>query len=150
MISNILVATDGSEVASKAVEFAIGLAKQLGKGVILLSVVDKGLLVSPSVPEGVTPTRIEEPTEDFLRQAAETCLEESEKLCRTNGVQSKKVIRAGDPAQEIIREAEKSKADLIVMGSHGKSALSAALLGSVTSGVIYDKHTRIPALVVRR
>ncbi len=149
MISTILVATDGSEVARKALSFAIDLAKQIGAKLILLSVADEGLLVSPSVPEQVTPTHIEEPREDFLRQVAETCLGEGEKLCRENEVQSKKIIRVGDPIEEIIKEAEDSKADLIVMGSHGKSALRAALIGSVTVGVIH-KDTRIPVLVVRR
>ncbi len=149
MISTILVATDGSEVARKAVEFAIGLAKQIGAMLKLLSVADKGLFLSPSVPEEVTPTHIQEPTEDFLKQVAEKCLEEGEKLADENGVQSEKVIRVGDPVEEIIKEAEGSKADLVVMGSHGKTALKAAMIGSVTIGVIH-KDTRIPVLVVRR
>ena len=68
---------------------------------------------------------------------------------RKKGVQSKKVIRAGHPVEEIIEEAEKSKADLIVMGSHGKSAVKAAVLGSVTYGVIH-KETKAPVLIVRR
>ncbi len=150
MISKILVATDGSEVAVKAVKFGIDLAKQLGAEIILLSVVEKGPPLSPPIPGEVTPTSIEEPPEDFLKEAAELSLEEGKKLGDTKGVQLKKVIRAGDPVEEIIKEAEESKAKLIVMGSHGKSALGAALLGSVTNGVIYNKDTQIPALVVRR
>jgi nucleotide-binding universal stress UspA family protein len=55
----------------------------------------------------------------------------------------------GHPVEEIIKEAEKSKMDLIVIGSHGKSAIKAAVLGSVTFGVIH-KETKIPVLVVRR
>jgi nucleotide-binding universal stress UspA family protein len=51
--------------------------------------------------------------------------------------------------EEIIREAEESKVDLIVLGSHGKSALKAAFIGSVAFGVIH-KDTRIPVLIVRR
>jgi len=48
-----------------------------------------------------------------------------------------------------VKEAEKSKAVLIVMGSHGRSALAAAFLGSVAYGVIH-KDTKIPVLVVKR
>ena len=48
-----------------------------------------------------------------------------------------------------MKEAEKSKVDLIVMGSHGQSALVAATLGSVTYGVMH-KDTKIPVLVVKR
>jgi nucleotide-binding universal stress UspA family protein len=51
--------------------------------------------------------------------------------------------------EEIINEAVKSKVDLIVMGSQGRSALKAAFLGSVTFGVIH-KDTKIPVLVVRK
>ncbi len=51
--------------------------------------------------------------------------------------------------EEIVNEAIKTKADLIVMGSHGKSALRAAVLGSVTYGVMH-KDTKIPVLIVKR
>ena len=95
------------------------------------------------------PTRLIEPIEDYLRQAAEAYLEEAERLCKKNEIQSKKVIKTGHPVEEIIKEAEKSKVDLVIMGSHGKSALKAALLGSVTYGVI-NKDTKIPVLVVRK
>ena len=47
-----------------------------------------------------------------------------------------------------MKEAEKSKTNLIIMGSHGQSALLAATLGSVTYGVIH-KDTKIPILVVK-
>jgi nucleotide-binding universal stress UspA family protein len=59
------------------------------------------------------------------------------------------VIRKGHPVEEIVNEATKSKVDLIVMGSHGKSALRAAILGSVTYGVLHEE-TKIPILIVRR
>jgi nucleotide-binding universal stress UspA family protein len=48
-----------------------------------------------------------------------------------------------------MKEAERSKVNLIIMGSHGRSALAAAVLGSVTYGVIH-KDTKIPVLVVRQ
>jgi universal stress protein A len=51
--------------------------------------------------------------------------------------------------EEIVKEARREKADLIVLGSHGRSALKAAVLGSVAFGVIH-KDAKIPILVVRR
>jgi universal stress protein A len=51
--------------------------------------------------------------------------------------------------EEIVKKARQEKADLIVLGSHGRSALRAAVLGSVAYGVIH-KHAKIPILVVRR
>ncbi|MFN3396154.1 MAG: universal stress protein [Thermodesulfovibrionales bacterium] len=149
MISKILVPIDGSETAKKATEYAVGLAKQIDASLTLLAVIDKSLFIGRSIPSVVTPTHLMEPVEDYLRQAAEAYLGEAESLCKKNGVQSKKVIRSGHPVEEIIKEAEKSKVDLIIMGSHGKSALKAAVLGSVTFGIIH-KDTKIPVLVVRR
>jgi len=149
MISKILVTTDGSETARKSVKYAVELAKQTGATITLLSVIDKSLFVTKSVPAVATPTHLIEPIEDYLRQAAEAYIEDAEKLCKNKGVQSKGIIRSGHPVDEIIKEAVRTKADLIVMGSHGRGALKAAFLGSVTFGVIH-KDTKIPVLVVRR
>ncbi len=149
MITKILVATDGSETARKSIEYAVELAKQTSATVTLLSVIDKSLLIPQSVPAVATPTHLLEPIEDYLRQAAEVHLEEAERLCEKNKVQSRKSIRSGHPVEEIIKEAKKTQVDLIVMGSHGRSALEATFLGSVTFGVIH-KDTKIPVLIVRR
>jgi nucleotide-binding universal stress UspA family protein len=54
----------------------------------------------------------------------------------------------GHPVDEIIKEAKKSKVDLIVMGSHGRSAFSATVLGSVSYGVIHNDKS-IHILIVR-
>ncbi len=149
MISKILVPTDGSETAKKAAKYAVELAGQIGASITLVNVIDKSLFASQSVPSVATPTHLIEPIEDYLRQVAEACLEDVERLCEKKGVKSKKIVRRGHPVEEIIKEAEKSKVDLIVMGSHGKSALKVAVLGSVTFGVIH-KDTKVPVLVVRR
>jgi len=149
MISKILVPTDGSKPAKKSVEYAAELAKQVGAGITLLSVIDKSSLVPQSIPVVAAPTRLMEPIENFLRRAAGVYIQEAEKICRNYEIQTKTVIRTGHPVEEIIKEAQKSKADLIIIGSHGKSALKAAVLGSVTFGVI-SKETKIPVLVVRK
>lgn len=149
MISRILVATDGSETAWKAVKLAAGLAKQTGAAIIVLSVIDKSPLLAQSIPAAAAPTRLLEPVEDYLKQAAEAYLEKAEKFCKKNSIKLKKVIRTGHPVDEIVKEAMKSKADLIVLGSHGRGAMRAAVLGSITYGVMH-KDTRIPVLVVRK
>jgi nucleotide-binding universal stress UspA family protein len=102
-----------------------------------------------TVPAGKTARHVIEPIEDYLREAAEGYAGEIEKLCDKNGVQSKIAIAAGHPVEVIVKEAARAKADLIIMGSHGKSALAAAVLGSVTYGVMH-KDTKIPILIVRR
>lgn len=147
MISKILVATDGSKAAWKAVVYATRLAQQIGAKIALLSVIDKSPLLAQSIPAVAAPTRLIEPVEDYLRQAAQAYLERAGELCSKKGVKFKKTIRTGHPVDEIVKEAMKSKADLIVLGSHGRGVMRAAVLGSITYGVIH-RYTRIPVLVV--
>lgn len=148
MISRILVATDGSKSAIRSAEYAVDLAKQVNASIVLLSIIDKSAFVPQSIPAPKTPTRIIQPLEDYMRQAAEGYLGDAERLCVKNEIKSKKVIRSGHPVEEIIKEAKKSKVDLIMVGSHGKSALKAALIGSVTFGLINRKE-KIPVLVIK-
>ena len=148
MISKILVPTDGSKAAQKAAKYAVDLAKQLKASVIVLSVVDKRIFMGQTIPAGKTSRHVIEPIEDYLREAAEGYAGEIKKLCDKNGVQAKTVITEGHPVEGILKEAERSKVGLIVMGSHGKSAITAAVLGSVAYGVIH-KDTKIPVMVVK-
>lgn len=148
MISKILVTTDGSKQARKAIEYAARFAKQTGATVTLISVIDKSSFVPLSIPVTAS-AKLTEPIENYLKRAAESYIEEAEKIFRTGGVPVRKVIRSGHPVEEIIKEAEKSKVDLIIIGSRGKSALKAAVLGSVTFGII-NKESKVPVLVVRR
>jgi nucleotide-binding universal stress UspA family protein len=149
MVSKILVPTDGSETARKAVEYAVELAKQLKASIIVLTVIDNRSFAAQTVPAEETAMHIIEPIEDYLRGAAQEYAEEIMRLCDESGVQSKTVVRTGHPVENIVKEAEESKVDLIVMGSHGRSALAAALLGSVAYGVIHNE-TKVPVLIVRR
>jgi nucleotide-binding universal stress UspA family protein len=149
MISKILVPTDGSNAAQKAARYAVDLAKQLKASVIVLSVIDKRSFMGQTVPAGKTSRHLIEPIEDYLREAAEAYAVEIKKLCDKNRVRSKIVITSGHPVEDIVKEAARAKVNLIIMGSHGKSALAAAVLGSVTYGVIH-KETKIPVLIVRR
>ena len=149
MISKILVPTDGSRAAQKAAMYAVDLAKQLKATVIALSIIDKRSFMGQTVPARETARHVIEPIEDYLRKAAGGYAGEIERLCDKNEVQAKTVITAGHPVEAIVKEAARAKADMIIMGSHGKSALAAAVLGSVTYGVIH-KDTKIPVLIVRR
>ena len=149
MISKILVPSDGSKTAQRAAGYAVDLAKQLKAEVIALSIIDKRSLISQTVPAKETVKNVIEPIGDYLRDAAEEYVGAIKKRCDKDGVMSKTVITAGHPVEGILKEAARAKADLIIMGSHGKSALAAAVIGSVTYGVIH-KDTKIPVLIVRR
>jgi nucleotide-binding universal stress UspA family protein len=150
VISKILVATDGSEVALKASRYAIQLAKQLKGSITILSVIDnRSFPASYAVPPETTRIHLTEPIEDFLKEVARRDIARVKKLCESKGVSCRTVISSGHPVEEIVREAERLRCNLIVLGSHGKRALAAAFLGSVAYGVIH-KETHIPVLIVRR
>jgi nucleotide-binding universal stress UspA family protein len=148
MISKILVPSDGSKKAQRAAEYAVDLAKQLKASIIALSVIDQRSFIAQTVPASETARYTIEPIEDYLREAAEGYAGEIKKLCDKSGVASKISIKTGHPVEEIVKEAKRSKANLIVMGSHGRSALSATVLGSVSYGVIHE-DTGIPILIMR-
>jgi nucleotide-binding universal stress UspA family protein len=148
MISKILVPSDGSKKAQRAAEYAVDLAKHLKASIIVLSVIDTRSFTAQTVPALETARHTIEPIEDYLREAAEGYAGEIKKLCDKSGVASKISIKMGHPVEEIVKEAKRSKANLIVMGSHGRSALSATVLGSVSYGVIH-KDTSIPILIMK-
>jgi len=149
MITKILVPTDGSKTAQKAGAYAVNLAKQLNASIIVISVMDKRLLANRIMPVGRSQPSVAESIEDYQQEAAKRYAGEIKKLCEKRSIRSKTVIKSGHPVEEIVKEAEKSKADLIIMGSHGRSAIKSAILGSVTFGVIH-KDTKVPVLVVRK
>ncbi len=149
MISKILVPTDGSETAQKAARYAIDLAAQLKCSIIVLSIVDNRTLIAQTIPAQDNARHITEPIEDYLREAAEEYARGIKMMCDKKGIRSEILVTSGHPSEEITKQAENSNTDLIVMGSHGRSALAAALFGSVAYSIIH-KETKIPVLVVRR
>ncbi|MEJ2656748.1 MAG: universal stress protein [Desulfobacterales bacterium] len=149
MISRILVPTDGSETAQKAARYAIDLAAQLKCSIIVLSIADNRSLIARTIPAQENARHILEPVEDYLREAAGAYAREIKRMCDEKGIRSEILVTSGHPSEEITKQAERSNSDLIVMGSHGRSALAAALFGSITYSIIH-KETKIPVLVVRR
>ena len=148
-INKILVGTDGSKVARKAVSYAVELARQLDASVILLEVIDLVNLVAAGANPAMMPSKIMMETKDLLNHAASTRLDQIVTDFKKRGLRIRKIVRSGSAVDEIVKEAKKSKADLIVLGSHGRSALKAAVLGSVAYGVIH-RDTGVPVLIVRQ
>lgn len=131
--NRIIVATDGSKYSDAAVREAIGIAKRCGSTLIAISVV-------PS--ESASPFDIVH-SEMQKGLIAETELGEAEKnvkkvkeLAGEAGVMAKGFIYAGRPYDAILEIAKEKKADLIVVGSHGRTGISKLLMGSVTERVI--------------
>jgi len=150
MIKNILIATDGSKLAGSAVTFAAAMAKQLKASVTIVGVVDLTSLIAPDLaPPAVAKAKVVMETQDLLKQVIGEHVERAARECRKKGLRTVTAVRTGRTVEEIVKEARKSKADLIVLGSHGRSALKAVVLGSVAYGVIH-RNTRIPVLAVQQ
>lgn len=148
MISRILIPTDGTKASKKAVDYAIGLSKQTKASIIILGVVDKGAFVTQAVPANASSTHLKTPIEDYLTRLVESHVDQAGKQCKKKGIKPGTVIRSGHPVEEIVKEARRSKCNIIIIGSHGKGALESAVLGSVTYGLIHH-NTKYPVLVIR-
>ncbi len=128
MYDDVLLATDGSEVATEAAAVGISLAQILNATVHAVSVVesDRG--------NGTNHERHEANAEAVASEA------------RDAGCTAEAVVRNGRPASEIRRYAEEADVDLIVVGTHGRTGLKQVVLGSVALEVIRD--ARRPVLSV--
>ncbi len=145
---HILVATDGSKLADRAVVHGIALAKAFGAKLTMF-------YASPDFPlpehsRGVVYERVTLKKEYAAEAERESkaILDKAAARAKAAGVACATAHAYGDePWQAILAAAAKYKCDAIVMASHGRHGLSAVLLGSETQKVL--AHGRLPVLVVR-
>jgi len=145
MYTNILIPTDGSELAVKAVRHGIALAQKIGAKVTALT-------VSPPFHTFTTDTQMIEDTpaqyQTRMRDHAQKTLGAIASAAQTAGVACEIVhVEHEHPYQAIIDTAEAKGCDLIVMASHGRRGIAAIVLGSETVKVL--THCKIPVLVHR-
>jgi len=146
MYKHILVPTDGSTLSAKAIKVAAKLAKVSGARLTGLSVMPPNPMpiYAESVSYGIAPRNYREIKEKAAKKALAVVKIEAE----TSGVQvSTLSLTADQPWRAIINAARSKRCDLIVMASHGRSGLSALLLGSETAKVL--THSKVPVLVCR-
>lgn len=149
MYKNILIATDGSEHAGRALRHGLALVKSEGAAVTILTVIDPATVVGASYAS-ITGTVIDPVPELIEAQThvARELLADAEKVATEMGIAARtSLVEDSFPAEGINGEAERLGADLIVMGSHGRRGLGRILLGSQTSNVL--AHAKVPVLVVR-
>ncbi|MBB4184392.1 universal stress protein [Sinorhizobium terangae] len=146
MFRNILIPTDGSSLATVAVDAAVAFAKEVGANITVFTVMEPfHLFTSSSYQLGSTREEYEALSREHAAQtlaAAQAQAERAGVACATDQVRSHEVFRA------IIQKAEDIGADLIVMASHGRSGVGALIVGSVTAKVL--THSTIPVLVYRK
>jgi nucleotide-binding universal stress UspA family protein len=145
MYKHILIATDGSDLARKAVAQGLALAKAVGARVTAVSVTEPWATMAP-------PEVLNEPfVQEFERTAAErakgildgvaAAAKEASVACSTLHVRDR------FPAEGILEAAANTGCDLIVMASHGRRGVAKLLLGSQASEVL--THSTVPVLVCR-
>lgn len=142
---NILVPVDGSETSYAAVAQAAELAKAFGGKITVVQV----LALDPYIAaEYISATQTNDLIERARNSVLKTLEEAAAKFSDLGIPVEAKLLEGQVVHREIIKEAETSKADLIVIGSHGRTGLKRLFLGSVAQSVLGEAH--IPVLVVRQ
>lgn len=142
---HILVPVDGSETSYVAIEQASALAKAFGSKVTAVQV----LSLDPYVAAEYMQTR---QTNDFIERARThiiNALTEAQDKFKEHGVDAEIALLEGQVIyREIIKAAEERQADLIVIGSHGRTGIKKLFLGSVAQSLLGEAE--VPVLIVRK
>jgi len=145
MYQHILIATDGSDLAGKAVSQGLALAKALNAKVTALNAIEPW--TSTMLGEGVAFNFPIEEYETAAVNASESILAKVSEQAAASGVQCQTLHVSDFPADAIVQTAKDKGCDLIVMASHGRRGLARVLLGSQAIQVL--THTTVPVLVCR-
>lgn len=139
-IENILVAVDFSEYSSEAVRYATFLAESFGATLTLVHSVEPYIY-----PEDISAGFTLEQLDTRWMEKQKTHLEELRKTIK-EGIPASVVVTMGTAWNQIVNMAKTWKADVIVLGTRGKTGLKHALMGSTAERVV--RHATCPVLVV--
>lgn len=140
---SILHPTDFSRASAPALRRAVALASAYRVPLLILHVMTPP---SPFIGEGAPPSSYLELLA-LARRSAKRRLAAVLARVRRAGVRVRSIFTEGLPGDEILRAARRARADLIVMGTHGRTGLSRAFMGSVADRVV--RESRCPVLTVR-
>ncbi|MEW5948982.1 MAG: universal stress protein [Thermodesulfobacteriota bacterium] len=133
----ILVATDGSRYSEKALDGAVNIARKCGSSLYVLNVVELNPEFMALAPEAV----------EKMERDSRALLEGIRERVSQKGIKCETLVHEGEqPYEFIVGEAKKKKADVIVIGSHGKTGLKRLLMGSVAARII--GHAPCPVMVI--
>lgn len=131
MFETIMVPTDGSKCSLKAEDIAIAIAKNFKAKLVVVHVIDEKLIYPFEV----------------LEEEGNTILDEAARKGKDEGVDVEQVLIVGSPAHDMEKIVEKTGADLVVIGTHGKTGIRKILMGSVAESSI--KTVKVPVLLVK-
>jgi nucleotide-binding universal stress UspA family protein len=152
--TTVLLATDGSEGASSAIEVAVEISEKTGSELHVIHVYSVVPIYSPYL-EAADPERaeledpvLEEKLESLSEQRAREVLNAAvEAVQSAGGAVAQAHLKEGGVPHEIVTLAEDKGVGLIVVGSRGHGTIRRALMGSVSDAVV--RHAHCPVLVVR-
>ena len=148
MFKHILIPTDGSPVANKAVEAGIRFAKYLGARVTAYHAIEA---IHPGVyGEGYTigSNKIVQTLTQRAKEMGVRQIEHVAKVAKAAGVPFRGIVTIAEtPYEGIVETASKQKCDAIFIASRGRRGLAGLILGSVTQKVL--THSKLPVLVYR-
>jgi len=138
LLKRILVPTDGSGHARKAIELATDMALQYDATLYLLHVVSESK-IPEDVLDYIKVEKIDEPPERvYLQKIGEGIVAAAEREAKKKGVKEVNTdVVLGDPAEMIIKYAREKGVDMIMLGSRGLGQIQGLFLGSVTSKVCH-------------
>lgn len=141
---NILVPYDASDFANHAFDEALKIAEKFGSKITVLTI----LGTKSELSAGISLERAIE-IQDEHENAATKILRDLEIFAKEKGVDfSFKVVYDPSPYKGIVNFSNSNSTDLIVIGSHGRSGIKKALLGSVASGVV--EHAKCQVLIIKK
>jgi nucleotide-binding universal stress UspA family protein len=140
-LKHILVSTDFSPSSSNAIELAITLATQFDAELTLMHVWDLPVYPYMELTVGTADVTAS------IERAATECLETQLKKVQARLPRAKSKLMMGLPWQQIVEASKECKADLLVMGTHGRRGIEHALMGSVAEKLV--RLSPIPVLTVR-
>ena len=135
--NKIIAATDFSEDSERALQYAEEVARKFGAEIIVLHV-DQPLapvMLTPEFGPGLDTGAMGRIAEE-QRLLAQRELDKIVGRLRDGGLKARSLLRVGAPFLEVINAAQSEAADLIVMGTHGRSGLAHVLMGSVAERVV--------------
>lgn len=150
MFKRILVAVDGSPTSNRGYKVAVDLAKSIGAKLVVLHVIDERAVgIGLSASGFVAPAYVEDVIA-ALRDAGRKVLAKAQREAQAKGqaIDAHLVESLGNGvAQTILAQAKKQKADLVVLGTHGRRGLARVVVGSDAETVL--REAAVPVLLVR-
>lgn len=141
MFSKILVPIDGSKPSDAAIELALRIARENRAEVVFVHAVELNKVVALTGPAPMDPTL----AIDAACKAGNAILDDARAKAKRSDVQASFEQPEDECVSSVLQLARQRKADLLVIGSHGRTGIGRAFLGSVAEGIL--RRAQVPVLV---